>query len=47
MIKGKLFRQVGPFWDIFLTKWDPLLKTDVTVLKLAPAAIWFSVADFP
>ena len=47
MITRKLFRQVGPFWDIFLTRWDPPLKTDVIVLKLAPTAIWFSAGDFP
>ena len=29
---------VGPFWDIFLTKWDPLLTTDMTISKVAPVA---------
>ena len=47
MMMGKLFRGMGPFWDIFLTKWDPVLKIDVTVLKLAPIVNWFLADDLP
>ena len=38
---------VRPFWDIFLTKWDPLLTTDMTISKVAPVAKWCSAGDFP
>lgn len=37
---------VGPFWDIFLIRWDPLFATDATILKLAPVAKRCSVGDF-
>jgi len=47
MMMRTLFRWVGPFWNIFLTRWDPLFKTNVTALKLASVADWFSAGDFP
>ena len=41
-----LFMLVGPFWDIFLTKWDPLLTTDMTISKVAPVAngVWQAIS---
>ena len=35
---GIAFLVGGSFWDKFLTRWDPLLTTDVTLSKLAPIA---------
>lgn len=32
----RLLMLVGPFWDIFLTRWDLSLTTNVTISKLAP-----------
>ena len=42
-----LFMLVGPFWDIFLIRWDQLLVTDVTISKLALIAKRCLVGDFP
>ena len=38
---------VESFWDIFLTRWNPLLTTDVTTLKLALIANRCAADDFP
>lgn len=43
----RLLKLVGPFWDIFLTKWGPPLPTDVTILKVAPTAKMVLNKQFP
>ena len=37
---------VGPFWEIFLTRWDPFLAIYVTISKLALVAKWCLAGDF-
>ena len=41
-----LFMLVGPFWDIFLIRWDPFLMTEVTISKLAPITKWCLASNF-
>ena len=40
------FHVNGPFWDIFLSRWDPFLATDMTFSKLVLVVKLCSTSDF-